>query len=89
MQEDKEERIHINKIDPLDMNTWKFLIKAHIKAKGWMDALVSPRPKRERESLNATMRNGRPTEATEKYLEKIESSKKDWDRKNEKTSTTF
>ena len=51
MQEENkiEERVHVNKITPLDMNTWKFVIKAHIKAKGWMDALVSPRPKRERE----------------------------------------
>ena len=50
-----------------------------------MDALVSLRPKRERALLNATMRNGRPTEAKEKYLEKVESLKRDWDRKNEKT----
>ena len=48
MQEDKEERIHINKIDPLDMNTWKFLIRAHIKAKGgWM--LLSLSDQREKE----------------------------------------
>ena len=81
MQEENnkiEERVHVNKITPLDMNTWKFVIKAHIKAKGWMDALGSPRPKIERALLNAT------TEATEKYLAKVETLKNDWDRKNEK-----
>jgi len=85
MQEDKEERIHINKINPLDMNTWKFLIKAHIKAKGWMDALVTPRPKGEKAVLNATLRLGRRTPESNQYLDKIENLKKDWDRKNEKT----
>ena len=67
------------------MSTWKFLIKAHIKAKGWMDALVTPRPKGERAILNATLQDGERTSESNKYLDKIETLKKDWDRKNEKT----
>ena len=49
MQENNksEERVQVNKINPLDMATWKFITQAHIKAQGWMDALVSPRPERE------------------------------------------
>jgi hypothetical protein len=35
-QEDirSEDRVQVNKINPLDMATWKFLIEAHIRAKG-------------------------------------------------------
>ena len=88
MQEENkiEERVHVNKITPLDMNTWKFVIKAHIKAKGWMDVLVTPRPKGERAILNATLKkNGERSEESNKYLDKIETLKNEWDRKNEKT----
>ena len=48
MSEDAEykydEKGSVNKITPLDMATWKFLIQAHIRAKGWNDALEKPRP---------------------------------------------
>jgi hypothetical protein len=49
----------VNKINSLDMATWKFVMQAHIKAKGWMDALDSPRPKKVRAILNATLRKVR------------------------------
>ena len=87
MQEDNksEERVQVNKINPLDMTTWKFLIQAHIKAKGWMDALVTPRPKGERAILNATLQDGERTTESNQYLDKITVLKQEWDRKNEKT----
>ena len=87
MQEDNksEERVHVNKINPLDMTTWKFLIQAHIKAKGWMDALVTPRPKGERATLNATLQDDERTAESNQYLDKITVLKQEWDRKNEKT----
>jgi hypothetical protein len=67
------------------MATWKFVTQAHVKPKGWMDALVSPRPKIVRAILNATLRNGERTEPSNRYLDKVTALKLEWDRKNEKT----
>ena len=38
-----DEKGSVNKITPLDMATWKFLIQAHMRAKGWNDAIEKPR----------------------------------------------
>ena len=39
-----DEKSSVNKITPLVMATWKFLIQAHMRAKGWNDAIEKPRP---------------------------------------------
>ena len=84
-----DDRSVLKPIDPLQMNTWKFLFQVHLDAKGCGKALSNAKPVASVERLRPLLgRRGAETRASKAYLKRVRKAAKEW-RKADKRAYAY
>ena len=85
MEDSREDRIPLDKINPHSMDSWKFLLKSHLSARQCVEVLKNPKPKLRTSVLDSLRtENGEETGNSRRYREIVKKSKEDWERKDRK-----